>query len=191
VCKWLINPYTGKRLKDHTGKKYGKLTVLKPDFKAEWKFTGNRGIIWICKCECGKTISTLSTYLTRGTTKSCGCAKKKANWAGYEEIPKSIFTKYKNWSAKSRGIEFDLTIEQMWDIYIKQDKKCFYTGIPVTFGTSKNDSSATASLDRIDSKKGYFIDNVVWCHKHINNMKMNFDKDYFIKLCKQVTEWTG
>lgn len=46
----------------------------------------------------------------------------------------------------------------------------------------------TASLDRIDSTKGYTLDNIQWVHKHINVMKMDLDQEYFIKLCKLVTK---
>ncbi len=46
----------------------------------------------------------------------------------------------------------------------------------------------TASLDRIDSTKGYTLDNIQWIHKDLNKMKMNFANDYFIKTCKLVAE---
>jgi hypothetical protein len=46
----------------------------------------------------------------------------------------------------------------------------------------------TASLDRIDSSKGYCEDNVQWVHKDINRMKNTFDQDYFISLCKLIAE---
>jgi len=53
--------------KDLTGKRYGKLTVLKYVGKDK-----NRHSLWLCKCDCGveKTIS--STALQAGQ-KSCGC----------------------------------------------------------------------------------------------------------------------
>jgi hypothetical protein len=43
-----------------------------------------------------------------------------------------------------------------------------------------------ASLDRIDSKKGYVEGNVHWVHKDVNMMKRNFTEEYFINLCETV-----
>jgi hypothetical protein len=77
VRKHLINPYTGYACKNHTGKKYGKLKVLEPDFDFKWPFTSNRGIVWKCECECGNIKHTLSKYLVDGTVASCGCANGK------------------------------------------------------------------------------------------------------------------
>ena len=49
----------------------------------------------------------------------------------------------------------------------------------------------TASIDRIDSNKGYIEDNVVWVHKDINIMKNKFSKEYFLMLCKKIVENHG
>lgn len=46
----------------------------------------------------------------------------------------------------------------------------------------------TASLDRIDSSKGYVEGNVHWVHKDINIMKWDFPLETFIKMCKFVAE---
>ena len=42
------------------------------------------------------------------------------------------------------------------------------------------------SLDRIDSLKGYAIDNVQWVHKDINKMKNIHSQPAFINICKLV-----
>ena len=44
----------------------------------------------------------------------------------------------------------------------------------------------TASLDRIDSNKGYTKDNVQFVHKDINWMKQDFEQNKFIEYCKKV-----
>ena len=48
--------------------------------------------------------------------------------------------------------------------------------------------ATTASLDRIDSKKGYTIDNVQWVYKKINMMKQNYDQKEFVNLCCLIAE---
>ena len=46
----------------------------------------------------------------------------------------------------------------------------------------------TASLDRIDSLKGYTEDNVQWVHKHINFMKGSLSENKFIEYCKLIVK---
>ena len=58
------------KLKDLTGQKFGKLTVIE---RAE---NDNRGNVqWLCQCECGNIVKVRSTNLITGNTKSCGCLK--------------------------------------------------------------------------------------------------------------------
>lgn len=44
-----------------------------------------------------------------------------------------------------------------------------------------------SDLDRIDSSKGYIIDNVQWVHKDVNLMKLSHSKNTFIQICNQVS----
>jgi hypothetical protein len=46
----------------------------------------------------------------------------------------------------------------------------------------------TASIDRINSDFCYEKNNVWFVHKHINLMKYNFDINYFLKMCKFISE---
>ncbi len=57
-----------KNLIDLTGQTFGKLTVLRKDNSGKTR--------WICKCECGNTVSVLSDSLQRGRTTSCGCSRR-------------------------------------------------------------------------------------------------------------------
>lgn len=56
---------------DLTGKKFGKLKVVK---EGERSRAGR--IRWICRCECGKETLVQTGCLKEGTTKSCGCLKR-------------------------------------------------------------------------------------------------------------------
>lgn len=98
--------------------------------------------------------------------------------------------KIKN-NALKRGLEFDVDEKYLWNLFIKQNKKCALSGIDLVIIHSSIRLYAkknTASLDRINSKKGYIKDNVQWVHKDINKLKSNFDEDYFKFLCKKITE---
>lgn len=61
-------------LKDLTGKKFGKLTVLKRNetYATEKNLT-SKHVYWDCICDCGGKITTLGLSLTQGLTTSCGC----------------------------------------------------------------------------------------------------------------------
>lgn len=54
--------------KDHTGKKFGRLTVMYRD-SADY----GKHVKWICECECGTTKSYYASNLTGGKSQSCGC----------------------------------------------------------------------------------------------------------------------
>jgi hypothetical protein len=96
----------------------------------------------------------------------------------YESIPTAWYNG-KVRRATQRGYEFTITIEEIWDIYIAQDKVCALTGVPIAF----ND---TASLDRVDNSQGYVCENIQIVHKDVNYMKYTYSQDYFIKMCNLV-----
>ena len=52
----------------------------------------------------------------------------------------------------------------------------------------RHSSETTASLDRIDSTKGYVENNVQWTLKKINIMKNVFSQKEFIYLCNKVSK---
>lgn len=55
--------------KDLTGRRFGKLVCLEP---TQERGPGG-GTIWRCKCDCGEECLAVSTQLTQGYKKSCGC----------------------------------------------------------------------------------------------------------------------
>ena len=67
---------------DLTGKRFGKLVVLK---KSEKK-TASSGCMWLCRCDCGNdTIASTST-LNSGKKKSCGCLRTEVNHSKLENL---------------------------------------------------------------------------------------------------------
>lgn len=89
-----------------------------------------------------------------------------------------MFNRIKN-TAKDRQIYFDLTVESMMS---KFSGKCALTGWDISIAFR----SETASLDRIDSNKGYVIDNIQWVHKMVNMTKNKYSQDEFVKMCKAI-----
>lgn len=179
---------------DYTGQRIGWLTVLGPSVYKTGPKSKKARIYWLCECDCGKKVEISSQCFTPSnkelaTKRSCGCnrfGEQSCSWRGYKGLPGTYWYSIQK-SAKERGISFDLTLEELWGLFIYQDGKCAYTGRLLTL-TVRSTQRGDASLDRIDSSKGYTIDNVQWVHKHINAMKLNHTEAYFRELCKQVTE---
>ena len=76
---------------------------------------------------------------------------------------------------------FNLTYEQVIDIYNKQEHKCFYSGLP--FVVEKN-HPMSISIDRIDNNKGYVINNIALCLYSINRGKSNGEYKNLIPIFK-------
>ena len=57
--------------KDLTGKKFGKLTVIRFDCRKGTRY------YWLCKCKCRTIRRVERSNLTSGHTKSCGCLHKE------------------------------------------------------------------------------------------------------------------
>jgi hypothetical protein len=89
--------------------------------------------------------------------------------------------------AERRSLVFNITIEQAWDIYLKQNKRCALSGTLIVFSKPDEGRIQTASLDRIDSSKGYILENVQWVHKVLNKMKGKLSDNQFKFWCNLVT----
>lgn len=60
------------RLKDLTGQRFGRLTVIERAESDKWGVAR-----WRCKCDCGRMIKTRGSDLRDGKTKSCGCFRNE------------------------------------------------------------------------------------------------------------------
>lgn len=145
------------------------------------------------KCICGNAVDARITDVVRGKKKSCNCfvyRRKSAHylWGGCGDISGNYWSIVVS-GAKSRKLEITISIEDAWNQFVKQNGKCALTGMPLDFGTTKRAHDITASLDRINSSKGYIIDNIQWVHKKINVMKMDTPQNEFIEWCKKVSDY--
>lgn len=176
------------RRKNLHGKRFGLLLVVD---LVEYENGLMRG--WKCVCDCGNETIVSTGNLCQGRQKSCGCydlqRRWERNWKGHKEIGKSYWTRTER-GARLRNIPFDISIEEGWKLFLKQQRKCALSGLDLCFNPKfrSNSGIQTASLDRIDSTKGYIKSNVQWVHKELNRLKMNTDNQRFIDLCKLVAE---
>lgn len=177
--------YTDEFLKS---KIFGHLTFLSREPSKKFVKWYSSQCRW--KCACGNEVSFSPFTVVSGRTKSCGCqrwnlGKSNNNWRGCEEIPGQ------DWStilrgAKKRKLEVTVTIQDIWELFLKQNRKCALTGEPLNFDSSWRKNDGNASLDRINSSKGYITGNIQWVNKKINMMKNCYSQDEFISMCKKV-----
>lgn len=110
-------------------------------------------------------------------------------WNGHGQISAKYFTTVRS-NAKKRKIPFEITIRYVWDLYLWQNKKCALSGVDIDFAIMPTDRKIkqTASLDRIDSSRGYVEGNVQWVHKIVNVMKWKLSQEEFIAWCQIIAE---
>lgn len=182
------------------GSKYNKWTVLKEVPRRDQMGSKTRGEkVFLCKCECGTKRQVLSYNLRKAKTKSCGCdlpkGQKHARWKGYGEISGNYWNQINHGASERKGrsysLEFTITAKYAWELFLKQNRKCSLSGLPIAIKLTSNSKTRfehTASLDRIDSRIGYVEGNVQWVHKEINMMKRTMSQERFIELCKTVAK---
>tara|TARA_R110000803_G_C11866273_1_gene307842 strand:- start:87 stop:656 length:570 start_codon:yes stop_codon:yes gene_type:complete len=153
-------------------------------------------ITWLCECSCGKEKVYSSDHLTRkkSPVKSCGCRAIRSGrdhhqWSGCGEISGNWFyghvLRERKQNSRAR-IPVTITVEDAWELFLKQDRKCSLSGVELDISPTRKYN--TASIDRIDSSKGYEMGNIQWVHKHINFMKRTYSQEYFIEMCSRVAQ---
>jgi len=176
---------------------YNKIKFNKEDMINSWKIINDlpirkygRSYINV-QCTCGSKIIKdlpINHYLTK---KSKGCEKcsRFHTSKGFGLISGTYWSLIQN-GAYKRNIEFSITIEDAWN---KFNGVCALTGLKIEFEPNSvhkkgkdNRRKRTASLDRINSDKGYTLDNIQWVHKDVNIMKNKYNQEYFKKICKLV-----
>lgn len=168
---------------DLTSQRFGKWTVLSKGP------SGERSLRWLCRCECGVKSMVQGCHLRGGKSQSC---RECVEWGPRDGIP----IPSRQWShiqegAAKRRIDFKITRELVYDIFKHQDGKCALTGIPLCFDSPRKRSDGTASLDRIDSSKGYIPGNIQWVHKDINLMKGSLSQDQLLRYCSLILSYQG
>ena len=181
----------GKRYQSWVNKTCNQLTILKV-----WSDpNGHRRWFCDCSCSCGDLVfnKRLDSIIT-GRVVSCGCygrskptilAGGNGSFRGCGELRSAKLFEIKR-GAERRNIAFEVTKEYLWGLFEKQGGKCAMTGEPIKFGRVYFPHETTASLDRVDSSKGYIEGNLQWVLKDVNKVKRDLDQDYFVRICTMV-----
>lgn len=153
---------------------------------------GKHPTVW-AKCDCGDIREVARDNILSGKSKKCRkCSGKggrsNSGWRGHKDVPQQFFGIAQR-SAAARGYEFNLTIEDVQTLWDRSGGKCALSGISIKLDTKHN--GCTASMDRIDSKRGYVMDNIQFVHKDVNLMKNHFQQEYFVEMCKRIASCAG
>jgi hypothetical protein len=187
-----------KRLKPtlNVGTTFGLLKIIGTIIK---HVSERKLLYYICECKCGRTKEIPKSNLINGSSTSCGCSgiiKKILPNGESTFIQKYAICRS---AANKRGLIFEITLEQYKNI-ITQD--CFYCGSPPKPYSRlfKTDGTKTSNLklnvlpkkaqeeswvnintiDRVDSKKGYIVENCVASCWPCNEMKMDRSESCFV-----------
>jgi len=94
--------------------------------------------------------------------------------------------------SKDKGWEIQFNREYIEELYNKQNGRCFYTDEPMNLGYHRDKKDLYSlnfhniSVDRINSKKGYTIENTVLCCWGINNMKQQLSVDELLYWAEKI-----
>lgn len=176
--------------KNISGQRFGLLTVKSISHK-------NRQVYWHCICDCGNTTVVRCDALICGDVLSCGCygiqIRRDLLYTGGQYITGQQFANIRN-GAKQRKLEFNITVQDIEEIFQQQKYRCVFSGIILCFNTTHKAGNGriicgNASVDRIDSSEGYIRSNIQIVHKDINIAKQAKSDQDFIQMCHTISNY--
>ncbi len=173
---------------DLTGKRFRRLLVLKRiGLKPNTK---RHSPLYECRCDCGSVIDVTSNSLLQGSRVSCGCARNKTSIK--QRGQRKAYTNYRK-QAAIRKLSFDISLKKFIEL---SQQPCAYCG-DLRTNSAKFERVIGGGeykyngLDRLDSTKGYSIDNVVPCCKICNFAKSTTGHQEFLSWVKKVFNYTN
>lgn len=170
-----------RRIPINVGDSFGKWVVISGPHSGITK----NSVVYLCECSCGNTQYCNAHDLKTGRTTRCfKCSRKVGidtmtfNNGRIGDLTISKYNKIKN-TASKRGIEFNVSMEYLWNLFIKQNKRCSITGDAIS-------EFRKASLDRINSSFGYIENNVQWVTAQANLSKHKMTMNELYDFCKKV-----
>lgn len=166
-----------QKVKNFIGKVFGKLIVI-----GTAKRLNNKTRYW-CQCVCGKKKIVNYDSLIYGNSTTCGCLKHK----NLERTQyRAIYKMYK-YSAKQRGIKFNLTFIQLKQLIVKNCYYCEALPVHKPIRTVKNKNIELRNrgifangIDRKNNEIGYILNNCVPCCPECNYMKQDMNLENFL-----------
>jgi hypothetical protein len=153
----------------------------------------------LVRCKCGAEKFVGAGALVAGATRSCGAtecttrATTQRQRYGYttpgNQARNFIYHNYRS-TARKRGRTFDITKEDFHDL---TSQECHYCGQPLSNRTKDRNGDGFFvynGLDRVDSSRGYTLDNVVPACIVCNKAKTDMSCDDFLAWVRRVAAHT-
>lgn len=90
--------------------------------------------------------------------------------------------------ATKAGVPFNLTLDFLKDLWVKQDGKCALSGLPMTFELKLGRTSTNVSIDKKNRLFGYTQDNVQLVCMAANQAKSDMSEEELYNLCKSIVK---
>lgn len=88
--------------------------------------------------------------------------------------------------SKGRECEYSLSEQDIVSMREHQNNRCVYSGVVLQWCQNTTNQ---ASIDRIDSTKGYHIDNIQLVAWQVNQMKSDMTHDEFLRIIRTIAEY--
>jgi 5-methylcytosine-specific restriction endonuclease McrA len=158
-----------------------------------YEYTKDKIAYYACECECGKKEIVRGYNLRSGRSKGCkDCGRKRttaalfgqdrSKYSAKDYTLRRLMKDYKQRSAK-KGFPFELGFEQFKHL---TSQNCHYCGIAPSTLTNRVQDGKTVpkarvdqgwvymnGIDRVDSSRGYSLDNIVTCCETCNKAKLD------------------
>lgn len=162
------------------GDRVGKNTVLYPEVSGN--FSG-----YVVECDCGNVRWVRTSILNKNKVGCWNCARLAGRKTDDSRAITSAWRTVRG-NARTRGIPMEITKQQFVEA-AKQN--CYYCGIePQERKISDVPEWTTPAklngIDRIDSSKGYTIDNIVPCCSFCNTAKLNNTTEDFLAAVSRI-----
>jgi hypothetical protein len=188
----------------YLGKKQGRLLVSEVLISSAGDTDKRRGL-YKCICDCGKEIEVKGVQIKLGKC-SCGCLQYEARFGTsyrHRRPDRATYTvQYHNHNRSARSKGFIPLSQDIWKQFVIQP--CYYCGEVDKRNTMTQNCNRKKfidgitdeeiamyevpcnGIDRVDSKKGYEVDNCVPCCMQCNYMKIEYPQDSFYRKVEMI-----
>lgn len=145
------------KMRDYTGERYGKLTVL--EYVGTKRYRNGRATQWLCQCDCGNKTVVDSVSLKTGNTVSCGCHRRELS-------SKRMIDRNKTHGI-TIGSEEDKRLYRLWAA-IK--RRCYYEKC---VGYHNYGGRGVRMCDEWKNEAAKFVE---WCKSHGYKKGLEIDR---------------
>lgn len=145
------------KMRDYTGERYGKLTVL--EYVGTKRYRNGRATQWLCQCDCGNKTVVGSVSLKTGSTVSCGCHRRELSSKRMIERNKT--------HGITIGSEEDKRLYRLWAA-IK--RRCYYEKC---VGYHNYGGRGVRMCDEWKNEAAKFVE---WCKSHGYKKGLEIDR---------------